>query len=61
MKSIKRLSQDLLGQEILFFAKHKSVLWEFYCHKHKQLSFDVAPMYKVNLSDTLLENLVLHV
>ena len=53
-------SQDLLGQ-ILFFDKHENVLWvSFIAIKHKQLSFDVAPMYKVQ-SDTLLKILVLHV
>ena len=38
-------------------SKHKNVLWvSFIAIKHKQLSFDVAPMYKVHLSDTLLKS-----
>ena len=37
----------------------KCSLGQFYCHK--QLTFDVAPMYKVHLSDTLITILVLHV
>ena len=50
-------SQDLLGQEILFFAKQKNVLYvSFIATKHKQSSFDVAPMCKVHLSDTLLKS-----
>ena len=50
-------SQGLLGQEILFFAKHKNVLWvSFIAIQHKQISFDVAPMYKVHLSDTLVKS-----
>ena len=49
------LRQVKTGDFIL--SKHKNVLWvSFIAIKHKQLSFDVAPMYKVHLSDTLLKS-----
>ena len=53
---------NLLGQSILLFVKHKNVLWvSFIAIKLKQLSFDVASMDKVHLSDILLKILLLHV